>query len=284
MIALTAHLQSELSVLNDALLMASISEEPLTASDVEALTAMAMDLLQNICGHHMQSETDASMAAVDVFGLCCAGLDYLGEDLDPELKVATLSALFLPIADTEGAASVELAMEWLQREGAVELIDEQEQARIVQALLHDDTLTSTAVTDHVEPDAPNLGEDQLEILGLLSAELEDMENQQSGFIASMNTVMGSDEKHILLSLASRHEHLANVCGMVNLVGLQLYFGHLQNNFEYLAEQENWQEGVEHLLTASLETVAQVYCLAIRSAGRNLVVRQLGRWKLAPSLT
>ena len=290
MIALTAHLQSELNALNDALLMASISEEPLSPSDVDVLAASAMSLLQNICAHHIQSDVPDSVAAVDVFSLCCASLDYLhgssDSNLDTETKVATLSALFLPMADTEGAGSVELAMDWLQREDAVELLDSEERERIAYALLQTvdkpadnivleveaeiETETETE-TDIAPANTHDLAEDQLEILDLLSAELEDMQNQQSSFLTSLNKFVGSDEKHILLSLASRHEHLANVCGMVNLLGLQLYFGHLQNNFEYLAEQENWLNGVEHLLAASLNFSRQYIASQLdRQAGTLLL--------------
>jgi len=301
MIALTEHLQSELNALNDALLMASISEQP--ATDVEALAAVAMDYLQNVCGHYMSREDDDSMAAVDIFGLCCAGLDYLSEDeaLDAEERIAVLSSLFLPLADTSGVASIELAMDWLQRDGAVELLAAEERERIAQALLlapeytdepvvPEPTLESLAENtpsptseESIEVvDKPDLGEDQLEILGLLSAELEDMENQQSELLALIKPVVGADEKNILLSLASRHEHLANVCGMVNLLGLQLYFGHIQNNFEYLAAQSAWVDGVEGLLKSSLNLSRKYIATQLeRQAGTLLLCNWVDEsWPLA----
>ena len=287
--------------MNDALLMASISEQP--ATDVEALAAVAMDYLQNVCGHYMSCEDDDSMAAVDIFGLCCAGLDYLSADeaLDAEERIAVLSSLFLPLADTSGVASIELAMDWLQRDGAVELLAAEERERIAQALLlapestdepvvPEPTLESLAENTSPPPseesievvDKPDLGEDQLEILGLLSAELEDMENQQSELLALIKPVVGADEKNILLSLASRHEHLANVCGMVNLLGLQLYFGHIQNNFEYLAAQSVWVDGVEGLLKSSLDLSRKYIATQLeRQAGTLLLCNWVDEsWPLA----
>ena len=296
MIALTECLQSDLVALNDALLMASISEEPLGADDIQGLFTTATDYLQNICAHYMSSEADDSMAAVDVFGLCCAGLDYLSadENLDAEERIAVLSSLFLPLADTLGAASVELAMDWLQRDGAAELLQGDERQRIVQALQQEEASLAPdrdSSVDVPEPlvasengtvdadmpaasDAPDLDEDQLEILGLLSAELEDMQNQQADFLSHIQQTIGADEKHILLSMASRHEHLAKVCGMVNLLGLQLYFSHLQSNFEYLAEQESWLADVAPLLVASLD-LSRKYIAS--QLDRQMGTRLLGNW-------
>ena len=325
MMALTEQLQHDLNALNEVLLMASIAEEAMSKEDSAELIGSAMAFLQNLCAHYMETESEASMAALDVFGLCCAGLDYLGADesLDSEELVAVLSALFLPLADMPGIPGIHLAMDWLQRDekyalleteereriesvlqaadtevvaqevtGSAESIDEQQalEAAFAEAVEESDSPEENTITDAIdvaaaegeELDVPELGEDQIEILALLAAELTDMQEQQNGLLEAMGNSIDSDNKHVLMSLASRHEHLANVCAMVNLAGLQLYFGHLQNNFEYLAEQEDWPKDVEPLLQASLSLSSQYIAMQLeRNAGTDLLVNWVDpQWPLA----
>ena len=131
-----------------------------------------------------------------------------------------------------------------------ELLDEESAKLCLDAL---NTPSEPETEAHSEPPKPQLhlseaesslelDEEQREILTLLEAELEDIAASE----IDLEQASPEDWHHQATSLASRYEHLANVCAMIDLKGLKALFQHLQNQYEALSEAAPVE--AEHLKT------------------------------------